>query len=76
MAFDLEGIVKDLVSKITGDKELMQGFQKDPIGTLEKKLGIDLPDEQLNAVVTALKAKICAEGAASLMDKVKGLFGK
>ncbi len=76
MAFDLEGIVKDLVSKITGDKELMQGFQKDPIGTLEKKLGIDLPDEQLNAVVTALKAKIGAEGAASLMDKVKGLFGK
>ena len=76
MAFDLEGIVKDLVSKITGDKDLLQGFQKDPIGTLEKKLGIDLPDEQLNAVVTALKAKIGADGAASLMDKVKSLFGK
>lgn len=76
MAMDIESIVKDLVSKLTSDKDLLGSFKKDPIGTLEKKLGIDLPDEQLNAVVAAVKAKIGAEGAASIIDKVKGIFGK
>ena len=73
MAFDIKKIIEDIIAKIKGDKDIGERFQKDPTKTVEGLIGVDLPDDQINAVVEGVKAKINLDG---LKDKLGGLFGK
>lgn len=73
MKAELMGKVDEIVNKIKSDKAIAQNFQKNPVATVEKLLGIDLPDEQIQAVVNAVKAKIDVDKLSGL---VGGLFGK
>ena len=72
MAFDIKKIIEDIVAKIKGDKDIGEKFQKNPTKTVEGLIGVDLPDDQINAVVEGVKAKINLDG---LKDKLGGLFG-
>ncbi len=45
---DIKAKIEELVEKIKSDKALQEGFLQEPIATLEKLIGIDLPEEQLN----------------------------
>ena len=67
---------ESLVKNITGDKDLLASFTKDPIGTLEKKLGIDLPDEQINQLIKLIKEKLGDAGTKTLLQKILGFFKK
>ncbi len=80
MELDIKAKIEELVKKITGDKKLLANFKKDPIKVVEKLIGIDLPDEQIKALVEGVKAKInlddIAEKAGGLKNVLGGLFGK
>ena len=76
MAVDIAKIVTDAVNKLLKDEELLKAFKKDPIGTVEKKLGIDLPNEQIEAVVKGIKAKIDVDDALGVAGKLMGMLGK
>ena len=73
---DIAKLAQELVEKITSDKELMAAFKKDPVALVEKKLGIDLPNDQINALVEAIKAKINVDEAMDMAGKLLGMFGK
>lgn len=73
MAFDLKAKVEELVDKIKNDKELGTRFQKNPIETVEKLLGVDLPDEQIKAIVDGIKSKLKLDDLGGMIG---GLFGK
>ena len=75
MALDIESIVKQVVSKLTGNNDLIESFKKDPAAVL-KKLGIDLDSEQVKAVATAVLAKLNIDDAAGILNKIKRFFGK
>ncbi len=72
----LKAKAETLIKSISGDKDLLASFAKDPVGTLEKKLGVDLPDEQINQLIKMIKEKIGEAGTKSILDKIKGFFGK
>ena len=59
---------KEKDNVVKGDK-----FKKNPTGTVEGLIGVDLPDDQINAVVEGVKAKVNVDGITS---KLGGLFGK
>ncbi|MBQ8081803.1 MAG: hypothetical protein IJ240_07880 [Clostridia bacterium] len=65
---------EELIKKFTSDGDLKAAFLKDPVATLEKTLGIDLPDEQINQLISLVQEKIGEAGAKSILDKVKGFF--
>lgn len=67
---------EELAKKIGADKDLLASFTKDPVKTLESKLGIDLPDEQINKLADAIKAKLNLDKASDLLGGVGKLFGK
>ena len=67
---DIKKAIEDIVEKIKNDEALQKQFLSDPVGALEKLTGIDLPTEQLNAVVNGVKAKLTAD---NIGDAVKGL---
>lgn len=73
---DIAKIITEAVNKLMKDEALMKAFKADPIGTVEKKLGIDLPDEQIQAVVKGIRAKIDVDDALGAASKLMGLLGK
>ena len=78
---DIQKIIGDVVAKLTGNPELIKSFLANPVEMLEKTLGIDLPDDQINQVIEGVKGKIDLSKidlgeATGLLGKIKGLFGK
>lgn len=65
--------IEDVVEKIKKDPKLLQKFKDDPIKTVEGLIGIDLPDDQIEKIVDAVKAKISLDKVGDLLG---GLFGK
>ena len=74
MNFDVKGKIEELVDKIQKDPALLKSFQSDPIKTVEKLLGVDLPDEQLKPVVAGIKAKLAASDLGDKLEGLKKLF--
>lgn len=70
---DIMEKVEELVKKITSSKDLKAQFEKNPVAVLEKLIGVDLPDDQVEQLVDAIKAKITMDNVGDLLG---GLFGK
>ena len=77
---DIKAIIKDkvdeIVEKIKKDPAIASKFQKDPIGTVEGLIGIDLPNDQIEMLVDAVKAKVNLDKVGDALGGLKGLFGK
>ena len=77
---DIKGQLKDkaeeIIEKIKSDKDIAAKFQKDPVATVEKLLGVDLPNDQIEALVDFIKAKIDLDKIGNALGGLKGLFGK
>ena len=66
---DIKAKVEELVKKIQSDEALQAQFKEDPVKAVEGMVGVDLPDDTINSIVTGVKAKLN-------LDKLGGLFGK
>ena len=77
---DFKGMLKDkaeeIIDKIKNDKNIAAKWQKDPISTVEELVGIDLPNDQVQALVDFIKAKIDMDKIGNALGGLKGLFGK
>ena len=73
---DIAKMITDLVSKIQNDKNLVAKFQKNPVATVESLLGIDLPDDQINAIVEGVKAKISVDKIGGILGGLGNILGK
>jgi len=77
---DIQKIITDVLEKLQKDNGLLAKFKANPTKTIEGLIGIDLPDEQIDAVVKGVMAKIdiedVAKQASGIIGKLKGLFGK
>ena len=74
MSFDVKAKVEELVGKLQKDPATLKSFQDDPIKTVEKLTGVDLPDEQLQPLVAGIKAKLAAADVGGKLDGLKNLF--
>lgn len=74
MALDkIKEIVEDIVEKLKADPELLKNFKEEPVKTLEKLLNIDLPDDQIEAVIDGIKTKLDID---DLKDSIGDIAGK
>ena len=71
---DLKNQISAVVNKIQKDPNIAENFKKNPVKTVEDLVGVDLPDDKINAVIDGVKAKLFADNASGMMDKIKGLF--
>ena len=74
MSIDVKAKIEELAAKLQKDPALLRSFQKDPVKTLETLTGVDLPDEQLQPLVTGIKAKLAASDLGEKLDGLKKLF--
>ena len=75
---DIKGKIEEIAGKLQEDKFLAEGFKKEPVKTVEKLLGIDLPDDAVKKIVDGVKVKISmdklGDAAGDIKDKLKKLF--
>lgn len=70
---DIKAKIEELVEKVKNDDNFAADFKADPVKAVEKVIGVDLPDDQINKVIDGVKAKISVD---DVKDKVGGLLGK
>lgn len=73
---DIKKSIEDIVEKIKGDEALQKQFLSDPAGALKKLTGVDLPREQLDAVVSGVKTKLTADNVGDAIKGLGNLFKK
>lgn len=74
--FDIKDVfdaIEDIVAKISKDKDLRETFEKNPAKAIESIIGINLPDDKVNDVVDAIKAKLTLDAVGDILG---GLFKK
>ena len=73
---DIKAKVEELIQKIKNDKDFSKKFTENPVKAVEDLLGVDLPDDQINAIINGVKSKITVENIADATEKLRGLFGR
>lgn len=70
---DIKEQISKMVEKITKDNKLREQFQKEPAKVVEKVLGVDLPDELVEKIITGVKGKLTVDklsDAAGFLKKM------
>ena len=70
---DIKNEINKIIDKIKNDKKFASKFKDDPIKAVEGVIGVDLPDKEIEKVVTAVKTKLKLD-ESGITDKLKGLF--
>ena len=65
--------VELILTKLRTDDKLLEKFQKNPASVIEEYLGVDLPDDQVNQIVEAVKARLQLDKLGSALG---GFFQK
>lgn len=73
---DIKDKIEEITGKIKNDPKLMDEFKKDPVKTIEKLTGIDLPDDITEKVAAGVKSKLGGDDKGGIADKLKGMLGK
>lgn len=61
--------IEEIVKKVTTDKDFAKEFKKDPVTAVENVLGVDLPNDKINAIIDGVKAKMTVDTAKDMMNK-------
>lgn len=73
---ELKAKMEEIVEKIKSDKDLLNKFSANPIGTVEELIGMDLPDDQIEKLAEAIKAKLDMDKVSNTLGSLGKLFGK
>ncbi len=77
MDLDIKGKIEELVKQIGGDQNLLEKFKADPMGAVQSLLGnVNLPKEQLEPLVSGIKAKLNLDQASGILGAIGGILGK
>ena len=80
MSQNITEYVQQIVSKLTGNSNLLEQFKKNPAKIVTDLLGIQLDGDVLQNVIKAVQGKLnlddVAKNAGGILNKIKSLFGK
>lgn len=71
---DIKAKVEEIVAKVKNDKDFSSKFMSDPVSAVESVIGIDLPNDQINALIEGVKAKVTLDKAGDMLGSLKKLF--
>jgi len=71
---DIKEKAEEIFKKIKADKDFAQKFKDDPIKAVESVIGVDLPEDKIQPLIDAVKAKLTADKAGGIVGKIKDIF--
>ena len=63
---DLQKVISDLVSKLTGNTDLIAKFTSNPLAAIKDLLGIDLDADQLAQVIKGVQSALGSDAGEAL----------
>lgn len=73
---EMKDYVEKVLAAVKKDPSLLKKLDKEPAKTLECILGIDLPDDEVNAIAAKLKGKNIFETISNAKDFASKLSDK
>lgn len=73
---DIKNKIDEIVKKVTKDKNFANSFKENPVKAVEDVLGVDLPDDVINNIIDGVKAKLTADTAKGIFNKITDMFKK
>lgn len=73
---DIKEKISKMVEEITKNPSMKEQFEKEPVKTIESVLGIDLPDDVVEKIISGVKAKLTADNLSQAAGALKGIFKK
>ena len=79
---DIQKIISDIISKVTGNNDLIQKFTSDPAALIKQLTGFEVNADQLKEIVSGVTKALggnvgeAVKEGKGLLDKIKGFFGK
>ena len=73
---DIKAKIEEIVKKLMSDKNLMAKFERNPASVIEELIGIDLPDAQVNQLISGIKAKIKLDQVGDVLGGIGKLLRK
>ena len=71
---DIGSKIQEIVTKIQNNKDFAAEFSANPAKAIETIVGVDLPDDQVNAVIEGVKSKLSVDQAGGILGSIKKLF--
>ncbi|CAI6086434.1 hypothetical protein [Cohnella sp. JJ-181] len=71
---DIRKKAEEIVSRVKNDKDFSDKFRRDPAAAIETVIGVNLPNDRLNALIAGVKAKLATDKAGDLLGSFKKLF--
>ena len=71
---DIKAKIEQAAKKLLSDKKLLEKFEKKPTSVIEELIGVDLPDDQVNAIIDGIKAKIKLDKVGDALGGLGKLF--
>lgn len=71
---DMKGQINKIVEEITKNPDIKEQFEKEPVKTIEKVIGVDLPDDVIMKIIDGVKAKLTVDGVSKAAGALKGIF--
>lgn len=73
---DIKAKIDEIIRKVKDDKDFGRKFKENPTKAIEGIIGVDLPDEEINKIVSGIKAKLTADDAGNKIGNIMGMFRK
>ena len=73
---DIKAKIEEIVKKLMSDKNLMAKFERNPVSVIEELIGVDLPNDQVDQMVSGIKARIKLDQVGDMLGGIGKLFGK
>jgi uncharacterized protein YpuA (DUF1002 family) len=71
---DIKAKIEEIVDEIQRNPNFAKDFKDEPVKAIESVVGMDLPDDQIESIIQAVKAKISADKAEGVLGSIKKLF--
>ena len=74
MMEDIKEMIEKVVERVKEEEDIKELFEQEPVKAIETVLGVDLPDELVEKVIDAVKAKISIDKLSSVAGMFKKFF--
>ncbi len=74
LKLDVKAKVDEIVKKIQSDPEMLKNFGEEPVKTIEKLVGVDLPEDKIQPIVAGVSAKLALSDVGDKLNGLKKFF--